>query len=75
MTLGKKLDSLNNPSKNQLIFNLESNFFISGMRMNYISESNEITAQKMKFSIKIFPVNVTKSTGNCRFGHIYWRNP
>ena len=26
------------------------------------------TAQKMKFSIK---ENVTKSTGNCEFGHIY----
>ena len=35
------------------------------------------TAQKMKFSIKDFfnkrtcSINVTKSTGNCEFGHIY----
>ena len=46
------------------------------------------TAQKIKFSIKDFfskcdqvfhrgflKVNVTKSAGNCRFGHIYWGNP
>ena len=32
------------------------------------------TAQKMKFSIKDF-FNVIKSGGNCKFGHIYWRNP
>ena len=36
---------------------------------------NQNTAQKMKFSLRISPVNVTKSTGNCGFGHIYWRNP
>ena len=30
-------------------------------------------AQKMKFSI-IFSVNVIKTTGNCRFGHIYSGN-
>ena len=30
-----------------------------------------ITAQKMKFSIKISSVNVTKSAGNYRLGHIY----
>ena len=33
------------------------------------------TAQKMKFSNKVSSVNVTKSAGNCGFGHIYWRNP
>ena len=32
------------------------------------------TAQEMKFSSQdFFLVNVTKSTGNCGFGHIYWR--
>ena len=25
--------------------------------------------------IRISPVNVTKSAGNCGFGHIYWRHP
>ena len=33
-------------------------------------------AQKMNFSIKEeISVNVTKSTGNCGFGHIFWRYP
>ena len=33
------------------------------------------TAQKLKFPLRISLVNVTKSVGNCAFGHIYWRNP
>ena len=33
------------------------------------------TAQKMKFSIKDFSLNVTKSAGTYVFGHIYRRNP
>ena len=33
------------------------------------------TAQKSSFPLAISSVNVTKSTGNCVFGHIYWRNP
>ena len=33
------------------------------------------TAQKMKFPLSISSINVTKSVGNCGFGHIYWRNP
>ena len=37
--------------------------------------SNRYTAQKMKFSIKDFFSNMTKSVGNCEFVHIYWRNP
>ena len=32
------------------------------------------TAQKC-FPLKTSSVNVTKSTGNWGFGHIYWRNP
>ena len=27
------------------------------------------------FLLRISSVNVNKSTGNCEFGHIYWRNP
>ena len=34
-----------------------------------------VTAQKMKFSVKDFFSNVTKSAVSCGFGHIYWRNP
>ena len=33
------------------------------------------TAQKKSFLSKISSVNVTKSTGNCGFGHIYLTNP
>ena len=29
------------------------------------------TAQKLNFPLLISSVNVTKSAGNCRFGHIY----
>ena len=27
------------------------------------------------FPLRISSVNVTKSAGNCKFGHIHWRNP
>ena len=30
---------------------------------------------KWGFSLRISSVNVTKSSGNCGFGYIYWRNP
>ena len=33
------------------------------------------THKKWSFSLKISSVKVTKSAGNCRFGHIYWWNP
>ena len=31
--------------------------------------------KKWSFLLSISSVNVTKSAGNCAFGHIYWRNP
>ena len=31
--------------------------------------------KKGSFPIRISLVNVTKSAGNCGFGHIYWGNP
>ena len=31
--------------------------------------------KKWSFLLRISSVNVTKSAGNCGFGHIYWRNP
>ena len=31
--------------------------------------------KKWSFPLRISSVNLTKSAGNCRFGHIYWRNP
>ena len=30
--------------------------------------------KKWSFPLRICSVNVTKSVGNCVFGHIYWRN-
>ena len=30
--------------------------------------------KKWSFPLRISSVNVTKSAGNCRFGHIYWKN-
>ena len=31
--------------------------------------------EKPSFQLKIFSVNVTRSGGNCGFGHIYCRDP
>ena len=31
--------------------------------------------KKWSFPLRISVVNVTKSTGNCGFGHVYWGNP
>ena len=31
--------------------------------------------KKWSFPLRISPVNVTKSAGNCGFDHNYWRNP
>ena len=31
--------------------------------------------KKWSFPWRIYSANMTKSAGNCRFGHIYWRNP
>ena len=42
---------------------------------NSINAPFNRTAQKKKFSVKDFLVNVSKSTGTWRISHIYWRNP
>ena len=45
----------------------------------FISKRNwflqETLHKKWSFPLRISSVNVTKSAGNCIFGHIYWRNP
>ena len=33
------------------------------------------TAQKWSFPWRISSISVSKSVGNSRFGHIYWKNP
>ena len=35
----------------------------------------ETLHKKWGFPLRIFSVYVTKSAGNCGFGHIYWRKP
>ena len=50
--------------------------YVSVMLYSYrIINSDVDTAQKWSFTLRISSVNVTKSAGNYRFGHIYWRNP
>ena len=31
--------------------------------------------KNLSFPLRISSVNVTKTAGNCGFGHIYWKNP
>ena len=45
-----------------------SMYSLTGMRRAF---QEWLTPQKMKFSIKDFLSNVTKSAGNCGFDHIY----
>ena len=56
----------------------KTNCFHYKIRKNHLYYKNRNkgeynTAQKMKFPLKNSSVNVTKSAGNCGFGHIYWR--
>ena len=48
-----------------------SNVSVPEERGKYVFLVGCYTAQKMKFSIRISSVNVTKFPGNCGFGHIY----
>ena len=41
-----------------------------------LSNLNKLTLyKKWSFPLRISSVNLTKSAGNCGFGHIYWKNP
>ena len=44
---------------------------------DYLSNYSQLLPlhKKWSFPLRISSVNVTKSAGNCGFGHIYWRNP
>ena len=42
--------------------------------INYSLSRNNVHCTKWSFPLRISSVNVTKSTGNCGFGHIYRRN-
>ena len=48
---------------------------INGLVLWLMENLNNYTFQKMKCSIKVFSVNMTKSTGFCEFCHTYWSNP
>ena len=58
-------------------FSLVNNKYSRFIRnvIKFENKENRIpTARKLKFSIRISSVNVTKSARYCGFGHIYWRN-
>ena len=38
-------------------------------------KKHQCVNKKWSFILRISSVNVTKSAGNCGFGHIHWRNP
>ena len=53
-------------------FDANSSLRIRGV---FLDLSLFFTLQKWSFLLRMFSVNVTKSAGNCGFGHVYWRNP
>ena len=67
-------------SEHRKIFRTRGNFhmWLSRATSNHpsVHQYHDIPLhKKWGFPLTISSVNVTKSTGNCRFGHIYWRNP
>ena len=56
----------NGVKKLELVFS-----FMLGLGMKSLHPMDK----KLNFLLRIASVNMTKSAGNCRFGHIYWRNP
>ena len=58
----------------QIVFAAEGTFILSCL-LRYLNGA-KLTLHKMwSFALRISSVNVTKYAENCRFGHIYWRNP
>ena len=43
--------------------------------MIFIFQNGLTVHKKWNFPLRTFLVNVTNSAENCKFGHIYWRNP
>ena len=52
-------------------------FYILDVSVGYVSAgfSEYSLHKKWSFPLRISLVNVTKSEKNCKFGHIYWKNP
>ena len=70
--LGNKLGKFSKKSSNEDLQNI--------LRYCKVREKVDPTFlpalhKNQNISLKISPVNVIKSTGNCGFGHIYKRNP
>ena len=55
----------------QILFRFSPSNFLKIIKIKFLC----LTAQKMKFSIRISSENATKSAENCRFRHICWRHP
>ena len=53
----------------QIYHCLKQKNYFKKKKVNYTAQ------EKLSFPLRISPVNVTKSAVNCRFGHIYRRNP
>ena len=51
-------------------YDIVNNSCLHDSRVMYAFIPNKLIGQLLDVS-----VNVTKSAGNCGFGHIYWRNP
>ena len=63
-------NNLGKKSTSEEIINVNCKFFCF-RELAVLKKCSNNTAQKMKFSLRISSVNVTKSAGNCRFGQIY----
>ena len=49
------------------------NFFDKNKRQRQMYYYNTLHKER-NFPLRVSSVNVTKSAGDCEFGHIYWRN-
>ena len=69
--------SMDSPLQTKLIhdiINLEALFYLKMLSYSSVTNKKHALYKKWSFTLRIFSVNVTKSSGNCGFGHIYWRN-
>ena len=57
------------------VLGLETNEFGNVFEFSGQCFSQQRALQKNYFPLRTSPANMTKSAGNCGFGHIYWRNP
>ena len=65
----RECDTLNELCSTKFCQNLRKKVRVLLVRKCYTAQ------KKWSFPSRISSVNVTKSSGNCGFGHFYWRNP